>query len=175
MRKLVFVGAIVAVAAVLGVTGGSAAVIKTNWVERTPISNGGTYTVYVRELRITRTTWRARVGIANRTGETMKIQYGLRREGARTILRHGPGIWFNGQLAPGSTATGPRHVAATAVRPPLPHTLPNGKSWFGTIEGPTAKLPKGRLLRIGFGWLDHDFAYPTEISTTHQFRLPRRL
>ena len=175
MKSFVSIAAIAASAAVLGVTAGSAAVIKTNWVERTPISNGGTYTIYVRELRITRTTWRARVGLANRTGAAMKIQYGLQREGARTILRHGPGIWFNGPLAPGSTETGPRHIDATSVRPALPHTLPNGKSWFGTIEGPTAKLPKDRLLRIGFGWIDHDFAFPTEISTTHQFRLPRRL
>jgi hypothetical protein len=176
MKKLVSVAAAVCVfAGALTVTAGSAAVIKTNWVERTPISGGGTYTVYVRELRITRTTWRARVGLANRTGKTMKIQYGLLREGARTILRHGPGVWFNGPLAPGSSATGPRHVDATSVRPALPHTLPQGKSWFGTIEGPTTKLPRDRLLRIGFGWIEHDFVYPTEISTTHQFRLPRRL
>jgi hypothetical protein len=36
-------------------------------------------------------------------------------------------------------------------------------------------VAKDRLMRIGFGWVQHAYSYPTEISTTHQFRLPRRL
>jgi len=174
MRKVALAGAAALVAAALavGVAPAAAVVIRANWVEKTPASWGGTYTIYVRQISLTKSTWRARVGIVNKTEETMNILYGLRKEGARTTLLHGPGIWFKGP-APGSTEIVARHADATSVRPPLPHTLRRGKSWFGTIEGPAAKLPKDRLLRFGFGWIDHDFAYPTEISTTHQFRLPK--
>lgn len=64
----------------------------------------------------------------------------------------------------------------TSVRPPLPHALGAGKAWFATIEGPTAKLQRDRLLRIGFGFLTGpDGQYNTKLSTTHQFKLPRRL
>jgi len=175
MKKLSMLVAFVAALAV-GVAPASSVVIKTKWIEKSPASWGGSYTLYVREIRVTKTTWRARVGIVNRTAETMNIRYGPEREGARTILRHGPGIWFSGPAAPGSTVIAPRHVDATTMRPALPHTLRRGKSWFGAIEGPTAKLPKDRLLRIGFGWIQRgEVQYPTEISTTHQFRLPRRL
>jgi hypothetical protein len=94
----------------------------------------------------------------------------------RTALVHGPGIWFQGPIAPGATISAPRHIDATSVRPPLPHTLGAGKAWFATIAGPTAKLPRDRLLRIGFGFLIRpDGQYNTELSTTHQFKLPRRL
>ena len=176
MRKAVLVAAVVIAAATVGVAAAAAVVIEANWVEKTQVSWGGTYTIYVRRIEITRTTWRARVGIVNKTEQAMKIQYGLVREGARTVLHHGPGIWFNGPIAPGATETGPRHVDATSVRPALPHTLRRGQAWFATIEGPTAKLPKDRLLRIGFGWIQRgEVQYLTEISTTHQFRLPRRL
>lgn len=73
------------------------------------------------------------------------------------------------ELSSGGTYT-------TSVWPSLPHTLGAGKSWFATIEGPTAKLPRDRLLRIGFGYLVRtDGQYNTELSTTHQFKLPRRL
>jgi hypothetical protein len=45
-----------------------------------------------------------------------------------------------------------------------------------TIEGPTAKLPRDRLLRVAFGLLVRPGGqYNTELSTTHQFKLPRRL
>src|SRR5215204_6879324 len=106
MKKLSMLVAFVAALAV-GVAPASSVVIKTKWVEKSAASWGGTYTIYVREIRITRTTWRARVGIVNRTDEPMNIQYGLIRQGARTTLQHGPGIWFNGPIAPGSTETGP--------------------------------------------------------------------
>ena len=176
MRKVVAAAVVVAASLAVGVAPASSVVIKTKWVEKNVASWGGTYTIYVREIRITRTTWRARVGIVNRTEETMNIQYGLTRQGARTTLQHGPGIWFNGPVAPGSAETGPRHVDAASVEPPLPHKLGRGQAWFATIQGPTTKLPKDRLLRIGFGWIQHgEVQYPTEISTTHQFRLPRRL
>ena len=65
-------------------------------------------------------------------------------------------------------------VVGSAARPPLPHVLRRGRSWFGTMVGRTADLPRGRPLRIGFGWIERELTYPTEISTTHQFRLPRR-
>jgi hypothetical protein len=175
MRKAAVVAAAGIVAALaVGVAPAGAVLIRANWVEKTPVSWGGTYTIYVREISVTKSTWRARVGIVNKTREPMEILYGLRKEGARTTLLHGPGIWFKGP-ASDSTEVVARYADATSVRPLLPHTLRRGKSWFGTIEGPTARLPNDRLLRIGFGWIEHDFAYPTEISTTHQFKLPRRL
>lgn len=142
MRKLGVVTAAAAVALVLGVVPASAVVIKTNWVEKTPVSEGGTYTMYVRQISITKTTWRARVGLANRTGQTMKIQYGLVKEGARTILRHGPGIWFKGP-APGSTYTVARHVDATTVRPPLPHTLREREELVRDDRGADRKAAEG--------------------------------
>lgn len=154
----------------------SAVTLKTNWVERTELTGGGTYTMYVRKIEITKARWRAWVGLANRTPRSMQIQYGLVKDGPRTTLVHGPGIWFQGPIAPGATTIAPRHIDATSVRPPLPHTLGAGKSWFATIEGPTAKLPPDRLLRVGFGYLIRtDGQYNTELSTTHQFKLPRRL
>ena len=173
--RITAVAALAAVA-LAGAAPASAVTIKTNWIEKTPASWGGTYTLYVREVSITKTTWRARVGIVNRTKAMMRIHYGLRKEGARTTLLHGPGIWFRGAAAPGSTEIVDRYADATSVRPPLPHILRRGRSWFATIEGPTAKLPPDRLLRIGFGWIDPGEAqYLTEISTTHQFKLPRRI
>lgn len=79
-------------------------------------------------------------------------------------------------IAPGATTVAPRHIDATSVRPALLHMLGAGKYWFATIEGPTAKLPRDRLLRVGFGFLvGPDGQYNTELSTTHQFKLPRRL
>jgi len=175
MRNVIAAAFAVAAALAVGTTSASSAVIKTNWVEKVAVAWGGSYTIYVREIRITKTTWRARVGIVNRTHDTMDLQYGPTRQGARTTFQHGPGIWFNGPI-PGSTLSGPRHVDAASVKPPLPHKLLRGRSWFATIEGPTAKVAKDRLLRIGFAWIQHGAAqYPTEISTTHQFRLPRRL
>lgn len=176
MRKLVVVAALASSALAVGVAPGSAVVLKTNWIEKTPASWGGTYTIYVREIELTKTTWRARVGIVNRTSATMHIEYGLKREGARTTLVHGPGIWFRGEATPGSTISAARHAAATSVRPPLPHKLRPGQSWFATIRGSSAKLPKDRLLRIGFGFLYREGQqYSTEISTTHQFRMPKSL
>jgi hypothetical protein len=175
MRRLALIGLVAALA--LAVTAGASGVtLKMNWVERTTLSTGGTYTMYVRKIEITKTTWRAWVGLANRTGRPMQIQYGLVHQGPRTVLVHGPGIWFQGPIAPGATISAPRHIDATTVRPPLPHTLAAGRSWFATISGPTAKLPRDRLLRIGFGFLvKPDSQYNTELSTTHQFKLPRRL
>jgi hypothetical protein len=176
MRKLAAVAGIAAAVFAVGVVPASGVLIKTNWVEKTRASWGGTYTIYVRELEITKTTWRARVGIVNRTRAAMHIEYGLERQGARTVFVHGPGIWFQGPATPGSKLSVPRHADATSVRPPLPHILRVGQSWFATIRGPSAKLPKDRLLRIGFGFLYREGQqYSTEISTTHQFKLPRRL
>jgi hypothetical protein len=38
------------------------------------------------------------------------------------------------------------------------------------------RVPRDRLLRVGFGFLVRpDGQYNTELSTTHQFKLPRRL
>jgi hypothetical protein len=160
----------------IAVPSASAVTLKTNWVERTELSSGGTYTMYVRKIEVRKARWRAWVGLANKTPRAMQIQYGLIKEGPRTTLVHGPGIWFQGPIAPGATTVAPRHVDATSVRPALPHALGAGKSWFATIEGPTAKLPRDRLLRVGFGFLVRpDGQYNTELSTTHQFKLPRRL
>lgn len=45
-----------------------------------------------------------------------------------------------------------------------------------TLAHGPAKLPRDRLLRVGFGFLIRtDGQYNTELSTTHQFKLPRRL
>jgi hypothetical protein len=69
------------------------------------------------------------------------------------------------------------------VHPAYPSSLGAGKSWFGTFTGPTAKVDRQRLLRIGFGVIvepaqGHNLDgtpifNDLPISTTHQFRLPR--
>ncbi len=70
------------------------------------------------------------------------------------------------------------------MRPAYPSTLAPRKSWFGTFSGLTRKLPRDRLLRIGFGILDYatPSAFDLEgrplrreivLSTTHQLKLPR--
>jgi hypothetical protein len=73
---------------------------------------------------------------------------------------------------------------ATKIAPSLPNALAAGKSWFGTFAGTTAKLPKDRLLRIGFGTIEYGPTVSLDpqgrpigrelvLSTTHQFKLPR--
>jgi len=176
MRKLAAVAALLSATLAVGVAPASGVVIKTNWIEKTQASWGGTYTIYVREIEITKTSFRARVGLVNKTRAAMHIEYGLVRQGPRTTLVHGPGIWYQGPPVPGAALAAARHADATSVSPPLPHRLRAGQSWFATIRGSAAKLPKDRLLRIGFGFLNREGQqYSTEISTTHQFKLPRRL
>ena len=126
--------------------------------------------------------------------------YGRRRVGKSTLIQHwieqsglpftywaGPGVWWSQYVRGGSWWPGSgtilTHSARATVRPQYPSRLGPGKSWFGTFSGSLAKVPKDRLLRIGFGTLVlpsnvrlNTGYLPREValSTTHQFRLPKR-
>lgn len=160
----------------------AAAVIQTRWVEKQPFSSGrGAITVYVRRIEITRTTWKAYVGLHNSANGPVRISVERVAVGRVFSYLAGPGIWY--QRLEGNVPT-THAVAATSVAPRYPTSLAPGKSWFGVFTGPTARLPRDRLLRVGFGivQLEGDAMIAgrsvvprrTNLSTTHQFRLPKR-
>ena len=76
-------------------------------------------------------------------------------------------------------------MKAATVKPAYPKRIAAGKSWFGAFTGPVASLDKQRLLRVGFGvivqppvgyYKDGTPLYENlPVSTTHVFKLPRRL
>ena len=64
------------------------------------------------------------------------------------------------------------------LRPAYPSRLGAGKSWFGTFTGSLTKVPKDRLLRIGFGkvtvrWSQLGFGRTSSTSTSQA--TPRNL
>ena len=107
--------------------------------------------------------------------DTGRPDVGVRLPGAIPVTYvAAPGIWWDSYES-GTTFT---HVArATSIRPRYPGTLAPRKSWFGVFTGTTTRLPKGRLLRVGYGvacfcpeLIDHIGL----LSTNYQFKLPRR-
>jgi len=176
----------------------STTLIKTKWSERVDFTyaNGGGsgfLRLYVRSIEVTRTRWKAAVGVTNSSAIAVRFANGVDRPDATLPFTYyaGPGIWWSqyvsgGAGVPGSGSVITHSKPATLVRPGFPSRLTARKSWFGTFSGSLAKVPKDRLLRIGFGlFLDPGNFECTgmgtgctnrkvPLSTTHQFRLPRR-
>ena len=207
-RAALFLAAAIVVAAVLlfsrgnPLTGAAQAatptVLRTNWSERVDFmyanrTRSSFFRLYVRRIELTRTTWKAAVGITNGSGIALRFATGLDRPNPELPFTYwaGPGIWWaqyvaggNGYPGAGSVLT---HAArASAVRPALPARIGAKKSWFGTFSGPLAGVPGDRLLSIGFGLFFDPGTFEcaqmgtacvnrkVPISTTHQFRLPKR-
>ena len=180
-------------AAVVGMlvpaTNAGAAMIETNWTERVDYPSAkGFLRVYVRKIQLTRSTWTAYVGLTNASKLAIRMHTGLDRPSRLPFTYWaGPGIWWSSRVSGGTAWPGAgtvlTHAArATAVRPRYVSSLGAGKSWFGTFSGPLTKVPKDRLLRIGFGTFEvqlgrsmADRYLSAPVSTTHQFKLPRRL
>jgi hypothetical protein len=209
-RRVLILLVLTAVAAVLlflardGPATGSAqaasqTVIRTNWNERVDFQyrNGaakGFLRLYVRTIEVTRTSWKATVGVTNASGTA--VQFAAARDQPDADLPHtywaGPGIWWSEyvsggtRIRPGSGLALTHSQRTTLVRPAFPTRLAARKSWFGTFSGSLAKVPKDRLLRIGFGLFLAPGRFECSdrgtacvpgwdpLSTTHQFRLPRR-
>ena len=179
-----------AAAAFAGAAQVEGAVIKTNWSERVDYANGkGFLRLYVRRLEVTRSSWKASVGLRNSSTIAIQLKAAPERPNPDLPFTYwaGPGIWWSqyvegGHWWPGSGTVLTRSARAAQVRPKYPTRLAPGKSWFGTFSGTLAKVPKDRLLRIGFGKLvlpgnvRVGTGFPPRelaVSTTHQFRLPK--
>jgi hypothetical protein len=189
MTRLLTVLATLAIA-LAGAASADAKVIKTNWSERVGYASGkGFIRLYVRKIEVTRSSWKAWVGLTNSASIGVQIKAEPIRPNADLPFTYwaGPGIWWSSYVSgghwwPGSGTVLTRSARAAVVRPGYPTTLGPRKSWFGTFGGSLAKVPKDRLLRIGFGTLELPgnvrvgTGYPPRrltLSTTHQFRLPR--
>jgi len=166
--------------------------IETNWSERIDYSNGeGFMRLYVRRIELTQSTWKAAVGLRNSSNISVQLTAALERPNANLPFTYwgGPGVWWSqyvrgGTWWPGAGTVLTRSERARFVRPAYPKRLAPGKSWFGTFSGALGKVPKDKLLRIGFGKvvLPGNVRVGTGLvprtlllSTTHQFKLPRRL
>jgi hypothetical protein len=191
--KRMLIAAVVAGAALAGAANADAAVIKTNWSERLDYANGkGFLRIYVRTIQVTHSSWKASVGFRNSSTVAVQLSARLERPNPNVPFTYwaGPGIWWSSYVSggtwwPGAGSVLTHSARATLVRPAYPTRLAPGKSWFGTFSGSTAKVPRDRLLRIGFGTLDYvqpgvvdpqgrPIRREVVVSTTHQFKLPRR-
>jgi hypothetical protein len=100
----------------------------------------------------------------------------------------GPGLWWATRI-PGASwwpggSVSVTHSAKADVAPAYVSSLAPKKSWFGIFKGTTERLPKDRLLSVGFGILQFGVVavdpqgkpirHEMPISTNHQFRLPKR-
>jgi hypothetical protein len=195
MKRLLVLAAAGIALACAGATDADAATIKAGWTERVDYASGrGFLRLYVRKIEVTRSTWKAWVGLTNSAPVTVRLSARLERPVADEPFTYwaGPGIWWSSYLRssswwPGAGTVLTHSSRAAAVRPAYPTSLGPRKSWFGTFSGATPKLPRDRLLRIGFGTLEYVEPGPTVdqngrplrreivLSTTHQFTLPRRL
>jgi hypothetical protein len=174
-------------------------VLRTNWTERVDFkyANGSRSSflrLYVRRIELTRTSWKAAVGVGNASGIAVRFASGLDQPDPDLPFTYwaGPGIWWSryvsgGTWQPGTGTVVTHAVRASVVRPAVPARLGAKKSWFGTFSGSLAGVPRDRLLRIGFGLFFDPGTFEcaqmgtacvnrkVPISTTHQFKLPKRL
>jgi len=183
MKTLPVIAACCALAFVLA-PAADAAVLKTNWNELQTFSDtSGGVRVYVRKIAITPGTWKAWVGITNASAKRVTIAAHV-SQGANDggtdpfVFYAGPGIWWQTYKSgtswwPGSGTSVTHAARADRIAPAVPSALAARRSWFGTFTGSTAKLPKGRLLRIGFGIFRPTGGSELLVSTTHQFKLPK--
>jgi hypothetical protein len=189
--KTVMLVTTIALVLLASASGAGAAVIPSNWSERVEYSSGaGFMRLYVRKLEVTKSGWKASVGLRNSSKIPVQVTSTLQRPSTSLPFTYwaGPGVWWSQYVRGGSWWPGSgtilTHSARATVRPQYPSRLGPGKSWFGTFSGSLAKVPKDRLLRIGFGTLVlpsnvrlKTGYLPREValSTTHQFRLPKQL
>lgn len=169
----------------VGAQPAGAVVLKTNWVEKQSLTTGkGSIKLIVRWIEVRGGTWRASVGMTNKSSVKLALYAREMRSGGSSgndpySFYAGPGMWWQ-TYEPGTSwwpdsGTSITHCAkADGVAPKYPSSLAPGKSWYGIFSGSTAKVPKDRLLRIGFGYvIPNDGRGATVVlSTTHQFRLP---
>ena len=173
-------------------TAADATKVPTSWQERVGYANGkGFLRIYVRRLEVTGSRWTARVGMTNNSSMTVRLVTRQDKPNPDTPFTYwaGPGIWWSSYVKGGTWWPGAGTVLTHSVRatvtPRYPTSLAPRKSWFGTFSGPTAKLPRDRLLRIGFGILDlgragyngidgRPLRREVVVSTVKQFRLPPR-
>jgi hypothetical protein len=175
----------------------STVTIKTNWAEsfQYRAANGNVELgLFVRKIEFRTNGWTAWVGLTNRSRVTVKITAAVQRPNPRTPFGYwaGPGIWWttfvpSDKSRPGSSTTFTHSARAFIVRPAFPKVLLPHKSWYGTFTGSLTKVPKDRLLRIGFGTIElpsntaviHQgrlvmVPRMIAISTSHQFKVPRK-
>jgi hypothetical protein len=194
--KLFVAAALAAAVALAGAVTADAVVIQTKWNERVEFKhkNGtGFLRLYVRSIEVTPTRWKAAVGVTNGSGIEVRFTSGLDQPDPNLPFTYwaSPGIWWSqyvkgGTWQPGAGSSLTHSVRAAGVRPEFPTRLGARKSWFGTFSGSLAKVPTDRLLRIGFGLFLDPATYEcvdlgtgcvhrrVPLSTTHQFRLPKR-
>jgi hypothetical protein len=170
--------------------GASAIVLKTNWNELQLFADGtGGVRVYVRKIELRGRAWKAWVGLTNRSTKRITL---LAREERQGNLPYafwaGPGLWWAKRVPGGSWWPGASvsvtHSTKAAVAPPYVSSLAPRKSWFGTFRGTTDRVPKDRLLSVGFGMVQFGVVavdpqgrpihHEMPLSTTHQFRLRKR-
>jgi hypothetical protein len=168
----------------------SAVVLKTNWNELQTFSNGkGGVRLYVRKIEIRSRTWKAWVGLTNRSAKKISLVAREERQANGPFsFWAGPGLWWAKRVPGGSwwpdASTLITRSTKAVVKPAYTTSLAPRKSWFGTFSGTTDKVPKDRLLRVGFGILQlestgfdlqgNPVRHEVPLSTTHQFRLPKR-
>jgi hypothetical protein len=190
MSRWIRAVAVVAALAASAAPEASAVVLKTNWNELQAFADGtGGVRLYVRKIEIRGGTWKAWVGMTNRSAKRITL---LAREegqaGSPYAFWAGPGLWWakrvpGGSWWPGASVSVTRSAKAD-VKPAYVSSLAPKKSWFGTFSGTTGRLPKDRLIRVGFGIVQFGVVavdpqgrpihHELPLSTTHQFRLPKR-
>jgi hypothetical protein len=166
--------------------------IKTSWHESfqfTSQTRHGELKLHVTKLEVSAETWKAWVGVTNLSPMAVSLQAKLEKPyfDKPFVYWAGPGLWWStlerdSSWYPGGGTVLTHSARAGSVQPAYPKTIAKGKSWYGTFSGSLAKVPKDRLLRVGFGALvlppEYKFSTDTNpkevpVSTTHQFKLPR--
>ena len=190
MSRLIRVVAVVALLAGGVVPTASAVVLKTNWNELQTFADGtGGVRIYVRKIELRGHGWKAWVGLTNRSAKRITLLAREERQGNTPYMYWaGPGLWWATRV-PGASwwpggSLSVTHSTKATVAPAYVSSLAPKKSWFGTFSGTTERLPKDRLISVGFGILQFGVLYVDQqgntirhempISTNHQFRLPKR-
>jgi hypothetical protein len=194
VKKLVFVLAFAALALPSAALA-KPVVLKTNWHERFDFTLNNRHAqlrLHVRRIEFTNGSWKAYVGLTNRSGFPLTMTTGTLKERPDQPYTYfaGPGIWWSSfkrgaSWYPGGGTVLTNTARASSVRPAYPSSLAAGKSWFGVFTGAVAPVDKQRLLRIGFGVIPDATAgwdprnggalvrADLPVSTTHQFKLPK--
>jgi len=119
-----------------------------DWVEHYP-ADGPALVFSAQGFEVTPTGWRAQIGLENDTATTWSLV-----ESPTTSF--GVMLFTSDQVgeveARSRDSDLPGLRAARSFEPPLPGTLPPGRSWHGTIAAP-GRLAAGLYARIVFGQL----------------------
>lgn len=119
-----------------------------DWVEHYP-ADGPALVFSARGFEVTPTGWRAQIGLENDTATTWSLVQS-------PTTSFGVMLFTSDQVAEVEARSRdsdlPGLRPARSFEPPLPGTLPPGRSWHGTIAAP-GKLAAGLYARIVFGQL----------------------